>query len=108
MLATKYRIPREKISFILKKGNFFETNLFLVRYWPNEKDFSRYRVIVSKKIYPKAVKRNLLRRQIYEIIRQNMTTQHLPKNIILIPKKKILNYNYQQMQKDIQKHITQS
>lgn len=106
MIAAKFRIPRADISYILKKGEQFISKLFIVKYTENKEDFSRYRVIVSRKIYPKAVKRNHLRRQIYEAIRLNQGKEEgKKKDLVLIPKKNILKADYKSIEEDIKKII---
>lgn len=106
MIAAKFRIPRANISYILKKGDQFISKLFIVKYIENKEDFSRYRVIVSRKIYPKAVKRNYLRRQIYEAIRLNQGFQGKKnKDLVLIPKKSIQKASYAKIAEDIKETI---
>ncbi len=115
MIARKYRIPKEKIPYILKKGDQYTSALFIIKYTKNIELFFRYRVIISKKIDKSAVKRNKLRRQIYEAIRLHSTNTELEgkkplKNnsncdILLIPKKNILLNSYKEIEKDIINNI---
>lgn len=110
MIHKNYRTPREKISLILKKGELFTTSLFLIRYLKNTKQFNRYRVIISKKINTKAVKRNQLRRQVYEILRTRQELEGLEngKDMILIPKKRILEATFNDIKKDLWTNSTAS
>lgn len=106
MLAQKYRIPRQSIDYILKKGDQFTSSLFIIRHKANTVNFCRYRTIISKKISPKAVIRNRLRRQVYEGIRLNLE----PKSsngidLILIAKKNILKSSYQSIEEDLKNNI---
>ncbi|MEK7672609.1 MAG: ribonuclease P protein component [Patescibacteria group bacterium] len=111
MIATKFRTPREKIDYILNKGSSLISRFFIVRYEQNDLKHSRYRVIVSRKIDPKAVGRNRLRRQIYEAIRlipsnskdnsANDSTATKNYDIIFIPKKKISESSYQEISTDL-------
>ncbi len=106
MISTKSRVPRQLIAYILKKGNSYKSPLFLVRYVKNDKHFSRYRAIISKKLLRGAVERNKLRRQIYEIIRtKDPGETSNPQDIILIPKKNVLTRTFQQIEEDITKNI---
>lgn len=106
MLATKYRVPRQYIDYILKKGESYISKLFIVRYKPNRENFCRYRIVISKKVDPKAVKRNYLRRQSYEAIRLN-----LPKDpttgldVILITKKNAIKASYKTIEEDLKNNI---
>ena len=105
MIAKKYRTPKESIPYILKKGEQSQSALFIIRYIKNNEQFSRCRVIISKKLEPKAVKRNYLRRQVYEAVRQNQSEEgQKNKNSldrIFIPKKRIISATYQQIVNDL-------
>lgn len=105
MLKKTLKVPRQHIPFILKKGHENISLLFIARYHKNEEHFSRYRVIISKKLHPKAVNRNKLRRQVYEAIRNNIEQSSSALDIILIPKKNILNKDYQEIEQDIKNKI---
>ncbi|MFH1218527.1 MAG: ribonuclease P protein component [Candidatus Peregrinibacteria bacterium] len=108
MIAKKYRISRNIIDYILKKGGETDSKLFIIRYVANNKGFNRYRSIVSKKIYPKAVDRNRLRRQIYESVRlseKETTKKDNFTDIILIPKKGIIKVPYEDIEKDVRQII---
>ena len=105
MISTKHRVPRELIPYILRKGEESASTLFIIRYMKNDQHFSRYRVIISKKIEAKAVPRNKLRRQVYEAIRNSMEIKNQNYDYILIPKKKIIDASYQNIQLDISKNI---
>jgi ribonuclease P protein component len=103
MIPKKQRVPRESIAYILRKGEETATKLFIIRYIKNSEGLNRFRTIVSKKIEPKAVARNKLRRQIYEAIRINekdTTTQKDHFDLIMIPKKRIREATFEDIKKD--------
>jgi ribonuclease P protein component len=104
MIAKKHRIEREKIAYILKKGKSYKSSLFIVRYKKNNRGIHRFAVIISKKISAKAVIRNRFKRQIYEAIRNKLKTTEIKENldIIIIPKKTTKEYDYQEIEKDIE------
>ena len=105
MISKKYKVQRSEIPYILKKGQLSNSDLFIIRYKKNEEDFPRFRVIISKKLEAKAVKRNKLRRQIYESIRLNLEEKAENNDYILIPKKKIIKKIYQEISEDIRVNI---
>ncbi len=105
MILNKHKVPRVDIPYILKKGQLSNSDLFIIRCRENNENFSRFRVIISKKLEAKAVKRNKLRRQIYEAIRENLETKSINNDYILIPKKKIVKNIYQEIAKDIRDNI---
>ncbi len=136
MLEKKYRIERNKVQYILKKGEDSISKLFIIRYIKNNENYNRYCTVVSKKIDPKAVGRNRLRRQIYEAIRGCEGSQsqlpgtrrvgtgsqsQLPGtrrvgtaersiyshlDSVLIPKKSILKAKFEDIEADIKSIIT--
>lgn len=106
MIAKKYRIPRQEISYILNSGETLNTKLFIIRFRKSNEKFFRYRAIISKKLDKEAVKRNYLRRQIYETIRQNASEANNNNfDLILIPKKIILSAKFQEITSDVKNII---
>lgn len=103
MIAKNFRIPRERIAYILNKGKEGSSRLFIIRFLKNNESFPRFRTVISKKISAKAVKRNRLRRQIYEAVRIGLKESKLKDSldIILIPKKKITESQYEDISTDI-------
>lgn len=109
MLSKLYRIERNQVNYILKKGEGYVSKLFIIRYSKNNKGFNRYATVISKKIYIKAVPRNKLRRQIYEAIRlitQEIEPSQKQSDIVLIPKKKIINADFNAIKEDLRTIIT--
>lgn len=105
MLAKNYRVSRENIDYILEKGESFRTRLFIVRFKKNRTQNLRFRVIISRKVDLKAVKRNRLRRQIYESIRTNLSVRKEGYDIILIAKKSTINADFTAINQDIKENI---
>ena len=73
MLAKKYRLRGEKrFREIHKNGRRFFTRLLNLRYLENNEGCPRFALVVSAKISKKATQRNKIRRQLLEIIRQEL------------------------------------
>jgi len=107
MIPTHLRLTRNEIEYILKKGASISTEFFIVRYLPNEADKnSKFAVITSTKLSPKATERNLIRRRTYEAIRLNVTDD-VKYRLILIPKKKVLTTEYKRIEEDLKNLFTQ-
>jgi ribonuclease P protein component len=111
MIAKKNRLSKNLIKFVLDKGESLKSKLFIVKFKDKEPlntDENKYCVVVSKKISNKATIRNKLRRQIYEAIRlfQKKVMPKTAKNIIFIPKKRILDEKYAVIEKDIQETLS--
>ncbi len=107
MISKQSRVTRQRIPYILRKGDLIRSRLFIIRFMANEESLDRFRTIVSKKIHSKAVDRNKLRRQIYEAIRNNSHKKSQKSfDFIFIPKKNILKKGYQEIDEDIRLILT--
>ena len=79
MLNKKYRFhSRGGVRYVYQKGKTIRTPKMSLIFIENTRGFTRFAVVVSKKVEKTAVGRNRIRRRIYEILRNN---------IELIPKK---------------------
>lgn len=67
MLPKKKRVTKNVFQAIMEKGNVVSGSFFIFRYIKQENP--QYAFVVSKKIAKNAVKRNLLRRRGYNILR---------------------------------------
>ncbi|MDD5547922.1 MAG: ribonuclease P protein component [Candidatus Pacebacteria bacterium] len=72
MLAKKYRLP---IQTVLKQksGHSFKSRYFLFKIFSSDLPFSRFGLIVSKKISKKAVDRNRIKRLVFNYLRKNIS-----------------------------------
>lgn len=89
MLKKKYRLTKKEIEEVFKNGKSldFYSELFYFKYLPNTLGYSRFAVIVPKKIVAKATGRNKIRRILYESLWKNW--KQLPRGIngVLLLKK---------------------
>lgn len=73
MLTQAHRLNKQKdFDNIFQRGGITQDDFLLVRFLPNQLSFSRFGLVVSVKVAPKAVDRNRLRRQVSEVIRLNL------------------------------------
>lgn len=75
MISYKHRFHgRNSLRFVYANGKTYRSATLALRVAENQR-VSQYRcaVVVSKKVSKSAVKRNRIRRRIYEIIRKNET-----------------------------------
>ncbi len=99
MLKKNQRISKNQVSWLQKKGYRFSNEFFSVKFLLNKETFCRYSVVVSKKTLNLAVDRNLLRRQLYEIIRGNPEpNQHLDYLITVKPALTALTFTDKKLQ----------
>ncbi|MBU1151537.1 ribonuclease P protein component [Patescibacteria group bacterium] len=104
MVAKKNRLKKGEIEYTMKKGDKSNSRFFIVKHLKSTENFPKFCVIISKKINKSAVKRNKLKRQICEILRQTENSElKSSKNIILIPKKEITQSNFQEIEADLGK-----
>ena len=80
MLSYKYRFHGHgSLRYLYSKGQSTRNRLLQVRYVANKKRTdSRATVVVSKKVIKSAVKRNRVRRRVYEILRRNWSDIAVP------------------------------
>ena len=76
MIAQKYRFHgHASLKYVFQHGAGEHGKMFAVRYVENpHRSHPRIAVVVGKKIYKSAVKRNRIRRRIYEIVRPFVKT----------------------------------
>ena len=68
MISANYRLKKSAIDQVYKKGRAIRQRFLLVRILKNNQPFSRFAVVISKTISPKATQRNRLKRKTFAII----------------------------------------
>ncbi len=98
------------MNYLHKNGETVRTRIFTIKYIPNtRRRFSRIGVVVSKKIDKRAVKRNLIRRRIYNIIHPIIKDFNQNYDlVIIIHSKDIFNIKYQHLEQKIIKKIIEA
>lgn len=80
MLNKKYRFhSRGGVRYVYKNGKTVRKTKMSLVFAPNERNFTRISVVVSKKVMKTAIGRNRIRRRIYEALRKNF--EYIPKKI---------------------------
>ena len=71
MIAQKYRFHgRGSLRYALMHGQMARSKFFTLKWTANKhRQYPRVSVVVSKKIFKSSVKRNRVRRRLYEIVR---------------------------------------
>lgn len=74
MLAAKNRFHGHgSLRFVYSRGQVTRSKLFICKYTSNpRRNEPRVAVVVSKKVIKSAVKRNRIRRRLYEVIRHEL------------------------------------
>ncbi len=88
MLNKRNRISGERLIIKLsRQGEAYKTKFFVFKYLPSHFPESKFALSISKKIAPKAVKRNRLRRQISDALRLYINQIQKPIVCLVIQKK---------------------
>ena len=113
MIPRKNRLGKLDTRWVLKKGESLTTDLFIVRYLKitglETSKEPRFTVVTSTKLAKKAVDRNKLKRRIHEALRPQLDTlDHTSQTwkVAIIPKKRALDVEYEEIEEDIKKLIT--
>jgi len=108
MLAKKFKLTKaDNIKGILSKGKELKTPFFAIKYEETDEPYSRFAIIISNKLSKKAVTRNRLRRQLFEIIRLHpeKTSLSAPSKIVILPRARTLKLDYQELEKQLLKTL---
>ena len=110
MLNKKYRFhSRGGVRYVYQKGNTIRSPKMSLVFAENTKGFTRIAVVVSKKVEKSAVKRNQIRRKIYEILRLNLDS--LPKKrdyIFVIYSNSVLKASVKELEEQLGKLVEES
>ena len=101
MLSKKYRFhSRGGVRYVYQYGKTVRKPKMSLVFAENTKGFTRVAVVVSKKVEKSAVKRNRIRRRIYEVIRLNF--DKIPKKmdyIFVVYSKDFLDMTFHELEK---------
>ena len=104
MLAKQYRLQKDRdFESVFKKGKTLSGKFLFLKVKKNDLQVSRFGLIIGKKISNKAVIRNRLKRQLREIIKNNLFNIKPGFDIVIITKPEIINKNYQEIKNDLEK-----
>lgn len=86
------------LNHVYKHGQTSRGDIFSVKFIKNQKNDYRLAVVVSKKVHKSAVKRNQIRRRIYEAVRQLKINDSFD-IVITIYSEKLLNLKPDELKK---------
>ena len=73
------------LKFVYKNGQAVRSSIATIKYVKNPyRNHSRFAVVVSKKVLKSAVRRNRIRRRVYEIIRLELPNMKMTKMWLLL------------------------
>lgn len=110
MLNKKYRFhSRGGVRYVYKNGRTIRSPKMSLVFVENTRGFTRFAVVVSKKVMKTAVGRNRIRRRVYEVLRKNMDL--IPKNrdyIFVVYSKDIIKISSDELEKTLGKLVEES
>jgi ribonuclease P protein component len=91
------------LSYVYKNGAVIRSHSLIVKYVPNShRDQSRIAVVISKKTLKSAVRRNRIRRRIYEYVRLKLPTLKAVYDIaFIVTSSDFINLTHQEMVEQI-------
>lgn len=106
MLTKKYRLTNKNdFEKVFKLGRGRYGKILGIKFAENNLENSRFGFIVSKKVSPKAVVRNKIKRQVRGIIQSNLSNIKNGLDIIIICHPEIIGKNYQEIEKEMSQII---
>lgn len=110
MLGKKYRFhSRGGVRYVYQKGKTIRSAKMSLIVANNMRGFTRFAVVVSKKVEKSAVRRNRIRRRIYEVLRQNIAM--IPKErdyVFVVYSKELIKTPFQELEKILGKLVEES
>ena len=101
----QYLTKREQYESIYNSGNYRANRDLVIRVLPNNLDFSRYGITVSRRV-GKAVVRNRVKRRLREIIRQRALPPGF--DIVFITRAAAATAGYAEMKKSAEDVLSQA
>ena len=110
MLSRKYRFhSRGGVRYTYAHGKTIRTPKMSLVYNDNSRGFQRFGVVVSKKVEKTAVKRNRIRRRVYEAIRAELPDYNLKRDhIFVVYSKEVITMDFKELRALIHSLLEQS
>ena len=91
---------------IMRRGRAVASGDFLLKYAKTDSSQSRFGFVISVKVSKKATERNLLKRQIREIIRNNIKIIAGGYNFVFVARKSALNLTFSELKEEIMRLLS--
>ncbi|MFA5197276.1 MAG: ribonuclease P protein component [Patescibacteria group bacterium] len=102
MLKKQQRITDSKdFQTIYRRGRHYSNAFFSLNYSKNYYGHTRVGIVVNKKVAKKATERNLLKRQLREIVKKDYDKLAVGMDIIISTRPKTKELDFTQLEKEI-------
>ena len=106
MLKKYNRLAKTKdIDNVFKKGRSSYGSILGVKSLDNNLDFNRFTVVVSNKVSKKAVVRNKIKRQIREVVKQELPCLKIGKDVIILTLPVIVGQKFTDIRENLVKEF---
>ncbi len=103
MLAKKFRLPIQNWLKQRKKITTRKSDFFIIKISDNNLSFSRFGVVISKKVSKSAVQRNKIKRTIFNFIRLGKLHEIKGKDVLVIVSPKTAELKEKEIEKELAK-----
>ena len=109
MISKKFRFHGYgSLKYLFQNGEGSRTKLFGLKYVENQhRPHPRVAVIVSKKVAKSAVKRNRMRRRVYEILRQHFNFEKPYDIAVTIFSDEVLAVSHEELKEQLKKLVSE-
>ncbi len=104
MFSKKERVPRETIKKVISEGFQKRSELFLIKKLKNTLPYSRFAVVVSKKVSKSAVQRIYIKRIFKSALRdffKNKNKQNEFLDFVILVNPKALNFSFASISEEL-------
>jgi ribonuclease P protein component len=93
MLSKEFRLNKQNIESVYKKGRTFRENFFQVRFLRNNTEHWRFAIVIPKKIAAKATKRSRLKSKTFALLEEILKENKIASYDIILSFKQLPDEN---------------
>lgn len=106
MLAKKFRLPIQSWLKERKRITIRKSDFFVIRESDNDLAFSRFGVVISKKVSKSAVKRNEIKRIIFDFIRLRKLNETGGRDVLITVLPPVSQLEKSEIEKELSRQLT--
>lgn len=106
MLAKKFRLPIQNWLKERKKITIRKSDFFVIKASDNDLAFSRFGMVISKKVSKSAVKRNKIKRIIFDFIRLKRLHEASGKDVLITVLPPVSQFKKSEIERELSRQLT--